>query len=196
MSSSRKLFAFQPKNRCQPSKKCVNRPKERDANKLTKQSEKKCHQVKKNVSSDRNNCVIWSKKCINQLKICFNQSKTCSSKSKKCVYRSKKYYQPVEKKVATERKQESANWTKKGIYTIKMKNSAWWAYFAQKIPIRSTKIFVDRMIRYFDPLTLRLDSISTRKHFYPKTLRLEGTQPTHRVITAISICTFYIYHFC
>ena len=53
-----------------------------------------------------------------------------------------------------------------------MKNSAWWAYFAQKIPIRSTKIFVDRMIRYFDPLTLRLDSISTRKHFYPKTLRL------------------------
>ena len=36
MSSSRKLFAFQPKNRCQPSKKCVNRPKERDANKMKK----------------------------------------------------------------------------------------------------------------------------------------------------------------
>ena len=138
---------------------------------------KKCHQVKKNVSSDRNNCVIWSKKCINQLKICFNQSKTCSSKSKKCVYRSKKYYQPVEKKVATERKQESANWTKKGITRSKWKIRLDEPILLRKFPSDRQKFlsigwYVISIPWHFDSIVFRLENTSTRKHFDSKVLNL------------------------
>ena len=67
-----KINVIQSKIICIPAKKkgvnqaknvSTGQKKEMQINwkKILTEREKKCHQVKKNVSSDRNNCVIWSK---------------------------------------------------------------------------------------------------------------------------------------
>ena len=95
------------------------------------------------------------KMCLQIEKILINQSK-------------KKSQQNENKKVLTERKKVSYDRNEKfGLLCL----------FCSENSQPIDEFFFDRMIRYFDPLTLRLDGISTRKHFYPKRLRLDGYQP-------------------
>ena len=180
MLSSRKLFGFQLKKRCQPSEKVCQQAERKKLKKHLNRSKKWISSGwKKNVSSDRNKSVIWSKNKYQSVEnICqpienLQQQieKMCLQIEKIVINQSKKWSQQNEnQKVLTERKKVSYDRNEKfgllGLFCSE--NSQPIEFF-----------FFDRMIRYFDSLTLRLAGTSTRKHFDPKTFRLDGYHPLY-----------------
>ena len=140
----------------------------------------KCHQVKRKNYHRIEIKVSFDRKYVSTSRKYVSTSRKSAATNRKNVSTDRKNtYQPVEKKVATERKQKSANWTKKGIIRSKWK-------IRLVVPILLRKFPTDRRIFFRSNDTLfRSADTSTRWHFDSKTLLPEKTS-TRWVSTILS----------
>ena len=138
--------------------------------KISTDRKNKCHQVKRKNYHRIEIKVSFDRKYVSTSRKYVSTSRKSAATNRKNVSTDRKNtYQPVEKKVATERKQKSANWTKKGIIRSKWK-------IRLVVPILLRKFPTDRQIFFRSDDTLfRSADTSTRWHFDSKTLLPENT---------------------